>query len=598
MPIFSDPTRPAPAPWWKHLLAGLLYGVLVAAAFPPASAWPLTLFSLAPLVWSAFHPGRRPWISALMVALGSLPLWIFQERWLLDVTEIGYPLLALYLCLYPGVFVWLTSFVSRRLERAGFEIPAALIVPILWVGLEFLRGEIGLTGYAWFLVAHPLIEIPILAAPAALLGTYFVSFLVASLSGALADATGWTPAPRGIGGLAASLVVVCWGITGLIGLAPIGTGPDIRIGLVQTNIPQDNKMKWTLEQRERDLEEFCRLTRDAASQRPAPDLICWPETMFPGYALNSDFRDDLLRVGRELKAELGKGDLAMVRRLEELQREIGVPLLVGAQSVEGFRIVPGVDGRTITDFDDRYNSAYIVENGSVRAERYDKIELTPFGEVIPYLWRWKSLQAMIERLGAGGMKFDLTPGKHAASLPLDLKSSGTTAPKPGEPTRATGLKINLVTPICFEATKARLCRDLVLAAREQQPGRPIVIVNMSNDGWFSSWSGRREQHLQAARWRSVELGLPMVRAVNTGISCFIDARGNVRRTGFEGRELRVRSEGVLVDLTRLPSPSRSTLYVRIGEVFGWGMLGAAALLPCVSMLLSRRSRSNRSSLSA
>jgi apolipoprotein N-acyltransferase len=125
---------------------------------------------------------------------------------------------------------------------------------------------------------------------------------------------------------------------------------------------------------------------------------------------------------------------------------------------------------------------------------YYKRRLVPFGEFFPvpgFVREWMRLQSLTY--------VDFAPGDaDQAALP------------------AAGLRLG--PTICYEDAYAveqlAVLRDATL------------LVNVSNDAWFGD-STAPHQHLQIARFRSLEAGRWMMRATNNGVSALIDARGRV-----------------------------------------------------------------------
>jgi apolipoprotein N-acyltransferase len=154
---------------------------------------------------------------------------------------------------------------------------------------------------------------------------------------------------------------------------------------------------------------------------------------------------------------------------------------------------------------------------------YDKVHLVPFGEYLPF-------SGVLESLGI--RQFVHIPGGFEPGVSRKLIDV------PGLP--------RIFPLICYEAIfPGRLNPSL-----RRETG---LIINVSNDGWFGLTSGPY-QHLAQASLRSIEEGLPMVRAANTGMSAIIDPYGRII-----GR-LGLGVEGVLD--TDLPRPAAIPVFAR------------------------------------
>lgn len=142
-----------------------------------------------------------------------------------------------------------------------------------------------------------------------------------------------------------------------------------------------------------------------------------------------------------------------------------------------------------------HNSLFVLDHAGVVLSRYDKVNLVPFGEFLPLRGVLRHLG--LRKLTQGALDFSPGPGRVSLRLP-NLPSASPM--------------------ICFEAAFP----DAATGAGE----RPAWLVNITNDAWFGRSSGPY-QHLAMARMRSVEEGLPLVRAANTGISVITDPYGRI-----------------------------------------------------------------------
>lgn len=541
----------------------------MALAFPRPGLWPLCLVAAIPLMILAARAkgSPKPGRAALGAGLGSLPFWLLTHWYIWDISDAGLPVLLVYLSLWPAMFVWVAARMPaprRKWQRAA--LPAAI-----WVCLEALRGQWVWEGYPWYLVGQPLVDssFTLVGAHA---GIYGASFLAAAFSavGTLLLTEPRQPLerwrPRTLATMLACLFLL------ILPLRPggwpsTGTPTTIRLGVVQTNVPQSNKMFGTFDDVIRDFSTTLRLTSEAAHTDPKPDLIVWPETSFPGTSLSPEVVEAERASGlgyRERNYPLTGWHDELVR----LQDALGVPMLVGAHAIEGFRITDNGTGPRF-EHDRNFNSAFLISQGTVQPQRSDKVHLTPFGETMPHISHWKWLERQLLSLGAAGMEFNLAAG---VGRPIEFRAG----PPPGTPVR-------VAAPICFEATMPAVVRSIVYPPDGATPPAGIII-NLTNDGWFGGSITARLNHLLAARWRCVELGVPMVRCANTGTSCLIDAGGRILQLGPNsppdpGAAPAVRGalvEGVMsvaVDVAQPPSGSRPPFVPRLLE----SLLPAAGL---------------------
>ncbi len=541
---------------------GLLHAIVFACAFPPVGLWWLVFLAPVPLLMVAYRPGPSPVAAGFWTMLGLLPFWIWSHGWIAGVSAAGVYPLVLYLGLYAWAFVVLGAW-AARVPR----VPPAVGLIVVWLGLEFFRGRIAWSGYPWYLLGHPVIESPSHSWVAAYGGVTLVSLLVL-LPGAWWVTRRACSRVGGWGAIAGAGVFVAWFVGGpIIDMVTVErSGIPVPVGIVQTNVPQDNRMSWTVEQRLMDWMDMRDMTVSLAHGDPRPDLIVWPEGLVPGWTLDpAAFKHEFERgiiwaldpkTQAEVDALAHYGHVVpatqVVEEMLTMQRALGVPMLVGAVAFDRLEIVRGERGYS---YDSRaaFNSAFLIRNGRVGDVWYDKVHLTPFGEIMPYISAWPWLEEQLLAIGASGMSFGLTPGRTLRSIPLEGTAAGD---------------IELATPICFEATMPAVCRRLVNRAMES--GRPVLMVNITNDGWFGESIRGRLMHEQGARWRCVELGLDMVRVANTGVSGLIDRRGRVvsRTAGREAGTMVVQA------VPRHPG----TVFARTGEWGGWLCLAALPIL--------------------
>ena len=520
------PTLPrADGDGWP-LLCGLCTACLLALAMPGRIGWwPLLFVALSPLLLAALYarPGRSAlagflggllyhlallyWILIVLGRYGGLPLWISLP---------GLLLLATYMASYWAVFSFLLSFLAgRSWHRERSVAPLVWYAPILWVGLEYLRGVL-LTGFPWMDLGYGLAGQPRLIQAADLGGHHLVSFslvlcnslLVGIIDRQRRDVRWNLHLERKLLLAAFALLIFIGGYSSVrhqILRTVAGRALQAQVTVAQGNI--DQSLKWSPAMKEATVSTYLHLSRQAR-QAGDIELVVWPETALPLYPQ----RDPLMA------------------RVADFVTADNTWLLTGAPL---YRIVPGSAADDRVEY---YNGAILLGPGGRIAGQYAKQHLVPFGEYVPLRPYLPFLEPLVVSVG------DFTAGASAAPLPLG--------------------PMRLAPLICYESIFPEIARKAVL-------GGGNLLVNLTNDAWYGR-SSAPHQSMAMAVFRAVETKRSLIRAANTGISGFVDPLGRV----LDRSDLFV--EAALT--ARVPILEQQTVFTRWGYLFGPVCCGLVPLL--------------------
>ena len=570
----------------RHVLRGLIpsaiAGLLVFLSFPPADLWPLSYVALVPLLVSVCE--ARSWRSAAACGgSAALVAYLPAFAWLSSVTVGGWICLSLYVGAYLVGFAVLLWTFWRRYKGVWPVIAACA-----WVGLELVRAEFA-TGFPWLFYGHTQYRFIAMIQLAALTGAYGVSFLLVLLNATLAAAVlaireGRGNRVRAFVPLAATLglmsVCAVSGSAVAAGL-PVREGPVV--GVVQQNIPRfvselvtppDIARIYSLTEPEiramsaeeiqalnarlsayldkvfgrvkDEIDKAARLSR--LLQGEGVELLVWPETTV-AEPLNPESTPHLHPRAQAMQQHA-------LETLNELGRSLNAYLCIGAPYLFVERMGDKPMGAYGPDAENNANSAFFIAPDGRLLARYDKMHLVPFGEYVPLRDWLPFLQALTP------MTRQLTPGREPVIFSLPSKNE----------------TVRFGVVICYEDVVPSLVREFRRRGAQ-------LIVNVTEEGWYHV-PGELGQHVAMAAFRAVETRAAVVRAANTGISCFIDPKGRIYRTVTQeigGRTRRCNVEGAVAAPVLLCDSV--TVYVLLGDWFA-----VLCLLVAIVALVSGRLR--------
>ena len=228
---------------------------------------------------------------------------------------------------------------------------------------------------------------------------------------------------------------------------------------------------------------------EALAARPAgkPVLLLAPETFTGDVVLNEPDNSRTLQCVRSFLAEHPGAEMLLGASTYDIVMQRAAPTLLSR---------PYGDGWIIS-----HNSALMARpEGPVEVYHKSKLvvgtEMTPYPRIFAPLDDWLS-----SKMGVGGLM-----GRCVGQEQVSLLHFGQA-------------RVPLGCAICYESVYGEFCTEYVRAGAQ-------ALTIITNDAWWGDTPGYR-QHLSYAALRAIELRRDIARCGNTGISAFIDQRGEI-----------------------------------------------------------------------
>jgi apolipoprotein N-acyltransferase len=446
----------------------VLAGVALGLTWQPFGWWPLLAVSIPAFTLTVRNqPPRRAFGLGYLFGLSMLTVAV---SWLHVLGLWVAALLIVFEALFFGVLGVLLSLLSRL---RWWPIAAAAA----WVLVEYAYARVPFGGFGWIRLAYAAVDTP-LSGFLPVIGVAGLSFVVALAAQLLGWAVWtWWSARSARRGRLRPLLIAGAAVTGLL-VVPAGlrlyqvepeqtAGGVVNVGIVQGNIPGRGieAMGRARSVTNNHLAETVDLmTRVRLGQEQQPDFLLWPEN-------STDIdptTDPVTRLTVDAAAQVA-----------------GRPILVGAV-MRG----PG-EG-------ERQTSALWWQPGRGPQARYDKQNLVPFGEWIPFRDQLRPLVPILERVGAQSV-----PGTEPGVLTVDL---GDRVVKLGD-------------VICFELAYDETVYETV------RGGAQVLLVQSNNATYGGT--GQIEQQFAITRARAMEARREIAVATTNSVSGFIDRDGRV-----------------------------------------------------------------------
>ncbi|MFW6138018.1 MAG: apolipoprotein N-acyltransferase [Spirochaetota bacterium] len=500
--------------WHLGISLAVASALLLLLSFPPFNVNSLGFIALVPLFFLVYNTNLKKTICyGIAGSFLFYCLYLFWMNAYLAVIGVGFVTVV-----YGGWMVLALALIN--LSARAFPRYRVVLTPFIWIAIEYARsfGFLGLTFGSIGYTQHNFLRF---IQTAEIGGEPLVSFIVVLFN-------------AGVAGLVTNLVynkrilpsssLPLFACIGLIIFSlvygsvkikePIPQKPSLKLSLVQAL--SSPRIEWSTE-KWKTLERLTSLTKKSYQENPDVDLIVWTET-----AIRTSLRPNLIY------------GTPYHHQIERLIQKLGTHFVIGSpdnykvaknpgtlEGAESLSAVYPVEGEIWT------NSAYFLDPHASIVKKYDKIQLTPFGEHFPLGEKLPFLQKILDKFtdSAG-----FTPGRK-----YTVFEQG---------------KLDFSVVICWEGTYSYLIRRFIRNGAD-------FIINISNDMWTGSRAGHF-QHFTITKFRAIENRIWFARGGNDGVTAIINPHGRVVKI------LPIKKEGYLTGT--IGPRARQTFFTRYGNI--------------------------------
>lgn len=474
----------------KERLLLILSGIILGISFPPFP-FPITLLIFVGLIPYFIVIKRRTTLASISRAtfLFSLVFSLITIYWVGSWSSeadpylmlAGVALLLVYPCvmLIPSTLFYLTRKVFPKFDAIWF-------FPLFWVTLEYLLTQTDLR-FPWLLLGHGLAKFNLFIQGADIVGTNGLSLIAAYINVLLFKSffeknseEKFRLKPL----LIAVFIFLCMMIYGIYKTSTFRISErKVRIGIVQPNLnPWD---KWSTGNLSDLLNMYLTLSQKCVDE--GAEVILWPETALPVYAFGGTYP----MVENSIYNFLDTNNVSLLTGMPDIIYDLNQNNIPEDSKYSG----PG------NYYYRTYNAVLGLNPGSRSIQRYGKMKLVPLGERVPFVDQFAFLGDLL-KWGVGITGWNI--GKDTTVFKIKNEKIDTI--------KVGGL-------VCYESV------DPVFVTAFVQKGAELITV-VTNDSWYGKSSGPY-QHKDFAMLRAVENRRSVVRCANGGVSCIINAKGNI-----------------------------------------------------------------------